>query len=227
VHVRGSRVAAGAGVVFGLLLAAGLALEVAAGFPPTGDSASAIMRYFSANQASFRLYLWTALATIPFQVLFFSGLFVFTSRSEAPHIWRIGGIVFAGIGNAATFGVNLVWGALTSVAPASSDPHLVLALWSLYHVGGFTLTLFSAMVLATFGAAVLPIGGPWKAIGWMGVGGGAYSALVWIALCFSGGQPSPFSGLSYLLFIAWVLAASIALFVSGMRSESDRGSRAT
>jgi hypothetical protein len=202
------RLSSATGMVFGVLLLVGLALEIGAGFPPTGDSASEIAQYFAANQSAFKAYLWTALATIPFQIWFFATLFVGLRRAEKISIWPWIGLVSAVIGNAATFNVNLLWAALTWYGGNISESSLLLVLWTMYHIGGFTLGLFSSTILLGFNLAIFRMSNLWRWIGLFGLIAGVYSGIVFVILCFTGGKPSPFSGLSYMLFIIWVLIVS-------------------
>lgn len=205
------RLSSATGIIFGLLLLVGLALEINTGFPPTGDSAAEIALYFSSNQFAFKIYLWTALATIPFQIWFFATLFVSLRRVDKNSIWPLIGLISAIIGNSASFNVNIIWGALTWYGNTISDSSLLLVLWTMYHLGGFTLGLFSSIILLGFGLAMFRMSKLWRNIGLFGIIIGIYSVIVFVILCFSGGNPSPLSGLSYMLFIAWIFVVSAKL----------------
>ena len=117
------------------------------------------------------------------------------------------------VGNAATLQVNIAWAALTSFGARIGDGATLLALWRIYHLGGFVLGLISSTVLLGFGLATLGTRGGWHRIGLLGTVAGAYSAIVWVILCFSDGRPSPLSGLSYVLLIVWTLLASVRLIL--------------
>lgn len=207
-----NRFGAACGIVFALLLISGLAIEIGAGFPPTGDSSTEIAHYFSANQSAFKLYVYAALATIPFQILFFATLFVSLRSMDKGSIWPVVGITSAVFGNAATLQVNIVWGALTWYVNLIGDSPLLQVLWTMYHLGGFTLGLISATILIGFGAALFKMKGAWRLIGIFGILSGIYSAIVFAVLIPSGGGASPLSGLGYVLMILWTLLAAIRLF---------------
>jgi hypothetical protein len=205
------RICSGAGIVFALLLIYGFALEIGAGFPPTGDSAKDISQYFTINQPAFKKYLWSALATIPFQICFFSALFIYIRRSLKSSIWPVIGIVSVAVGNTATLFTNVVWGALTLYGSTISDASLLQVLWIIYHLSGFTLGLISFTILLGFGLEMVRLKPMWRGIGYLGIITGIYEAVVWVISCYSNGKPSPIGGLSYILFIIWILLAGFRL----------------
>jgi hypothetical protein len=216
------RISSVTGIIFAFLLIYGWVIEIKAGFPPSGDSASEVAQYFLKNKTNFITLVWTALATTPFQIWFFASLFIYFRRIRHDSIWSIIGIISVAVGNAATLFTNFVWGVLAlCIDSIISNSPLLQILWVMYHLSGFTLGLISATILIGFGLEMIRIKSTWRCIGYLGIITGVYSAIVWVILCFSEGKASPLSGLSYMLLIIWLLLTSIRLTFGSMIKEEN------
>jgi hypothetical protein len=215
------RLSSATGLVFGLLQIFELFLRSASEIVPSGNSPSEIASYFSRYLEPMTIYFWIVFIAIPFQIWFFTTLYVYFRRIEKNSIWPLAGIVSAIVGIAIGLFANLSFGALALIEDTVSDPVMLKVLWAFQRLGGYVSGLLASIILAGFGLEMIRIKSGWRIIGIASLAAAVFQFVAWLMLIPVKGAMSPLASSILIVFIAWVFIVSARLvFGPGIKVQS-------
>jgi hypothetical protein len=193
-----------------------LNLGLAGSTPTPEDSIAEITDYLAGDQGMHQLgLLFGVLAALPF-VAFLAGILVPVFRSDREHGEGFGIVIFGGallLGAASTI-ANTALGALLLRGTAGLDPGTVRGLWDTQQVaygsGGIAFSIFGiGVALAVLRRHVMA---DW--LGWLATVLAVAGALGLFTLT-SDGNASLLGYIPFVLFLVWVLGASITMVRTG------------
>jgi hypothetical protein len=228
---RWARVGAAGGIVFVLLLVAGLIFGPGLDPPSMDDNANHVTRYVTDNHAGIQAVGALDFAA-GFAFLFFLGSIVLASRAAEGAPGRLsavaaaGGIAFVAI---AGVGVAAHSTAALQLDNRGGDPHTIAALWDLGQMAFVFMGFASAALLWAVGLLAMRFGAIPALIGIYSLAVAIYTFVISLFSTFTeNGAFSPRDGLlgelGLFLFLAWVLAVSAALVASPVYTRA-RGRR--
>ena len=216
-----------AGIGFVVLLVISLIFGVNEDPPGFDASAETYASYVSDNRGELQTVMALTLAAAPFFLLFLAGVVRTLRLSEERGPAMLAAVAFAGgilLVGLAQVGAGLQWAA--SYQGGALDPGVVRTLWEagqIVYVA--TLGVGLAALAGAVGVVALATGAMSRLLGAASVGVAIYVFVVMVITSFSEtGAFSPSDGvlgqIGFIVFLAWVLAVSLALLSEKGQEET-------